>query len=377
MDKAEAGATIMVVDDTPANLTLLGEMLQEKAYRVRVFPDGLMALNAAAKCPPDLILLDITMPGMNGFEVCERLKANQTLKEIPVIFISALTETTDKVKAFAVGGVDYVTKPFQFREVHARVETHLRLRTLQLELARHNLHLEDLVREQVAEISDSQLATIIALATLAESRDDDTGRHIERTQAFCRLLGEKLRTTPGFRGELNDTYINNITHASPLHDIGKVGIADTILLKPGKLTADEFETMKSHTLIGAKTLQAAHNKYPRNAFLAMGMVIARSHHEKWDGSGYPDGLAGEEIPLSARIMAVADVYDALRSNRPYKPAFTHEMSRGIILQGRGTHFDPVLVDAFMTVEAEFAAIRARLDTQTDITPSTSPTDSYG
>ncbi|MCJ7524682.1 MAG: response regulator [Candidatus Aminicenantes bacterium] len=361
MNKAQDNAAIMVVDDTPANLRLLQEMLQAKGHRVLAFANGKMALNAAAKSPPDLILLDINMPEMNGFEMCERLKADAALKEIPVLFISALTETTDKIKAFSVGGLDYVTKPFQFEEVHARVETHLRLRRMQLELEKHNLHLEALVKEKIAEISDSQLAAIVALAKLAESRDDDTGDHIERTRTFCKVLAEKLRENPHYAGSIDETFIEYIYHAAPLHDIGKVGIPDHILLKPGKLTPEEFEIMKNHSMIGANTLQTAHNRYPRNAFLNMGIAIARSHHEKWDGSGYPDGLAGEDIPLSARIMAVADVYDALRSIRPYKPAFSHEKSCSIIRDNKGRHFDPALIDVFMTVESEFAEIRNRMD----------------
>ena len=253
-----------------------------------------------------------------------------------------------------------MTKPFQFEEVHARVETHLRLRWLQFELKRHNLHLEELVNEKVAEISDSQLATIIALAKLAESRDDDTGEHIERTQTFCRVLAAQMRDNPRYTEQIDDTFVETIHHTSPLHDIGKVGITDGILLKPAPLTPAEFEIMKTHTLIGAKTLETAHGKYPGNVFLNMGIVIARSHHEKWDGSGYPDGLAGENIPLSARIMAVADVYDALRSKRPYKIGFSHEKSCGIIVEGSGHHFDPGVIAAFQAVAPEFAEILERM-----------------
>jgi len=361
MNETQESTTIMVVDDTPANLRLLQDALQAKGYQVLALPSGTMALSAAAKRQPDLILLDINMPQMNGFEVCERLKADEALKEIPVLFISALSEVTNKVKAFSVGGVDYVSKPFQFEEVYARVETHLRLRRLQLELEKHSLHLEELVQEKVREISDSQLATIVALAKLAESRDDETGQHIERTATFCRVLAKRLRDNPSYAGSIDDTWIETIYHAAPLHDIGKVGIPDNILLKPGKLTSEEFEIMKTHTLIGAKTLQTARNNYPRNTFLNMGVAIARSHHEKWNGSGYPDGLSGENIPLSARIMAVADVYDALRSKRPYKDAFTHEESCSIIRDGSGQHFDPAIVDAFIAVETEFAEIRVRMD----------------
>ncbi len=361
MAESVESATIMVVDDVPLNLKLLQEMLQSKGYRVLTFPSGKMALRAAAKTQPDLILLDINMPEMDGFEVCARLKADETLREIPVIFISALHETADKVKAFAVGGVDYVTKPFQIEEVHARTQTHLRLRKLQADLKQSNLHLEARVQEQVQEISDSQRTTIIALAKLAECRDDDTGAHVERTQTFCQVLAETLRANSRYADRIDQAFVTNIYYAASLHDIGKVGIPDHILLKPGKHTPEEFEIMKTHAIIGAKTLQSACGNYPRNAFLNMGIVIARSHHEKWDGSGYPDGLAGEAIPLPARIMAVADVYDALRSNRPYKTAFTHATSCAMIQDGAGRHFDPVVIAAFQAVEAEFAEIRERMN----------------
>ncbi len=347
-------ATIMVVDDLPANLTLLAGMLKDCGYRVRPFTLGEMALTAAQTDPPDLIMLDITMPEMDGYEVCRQLKARPQLCDIPVIFISALSEATDKVKAFDVGGVDYVTKPFQFAEVEARVSTHLRLR-------RYQLHLEQMVAEQVQEISAAQMNTILALSKLAESRDDDTGQHLERVQAFCRILATELQVASPYAEQIDAAFIDNLVQASPLHDIGKVGIPDAILLKPGKLSPDEFEIMKTHTTIGAQTLEVVRATYPHNAFVAMGMVIAHSHHEKWDGTGYPDGLAGEAIPLAARIMAVADIYDALRSKRCYKEAFSHETSRTIILQGSGAHLDPILVDAFDRVAAAFDRIRTSMN----------------
>lgn len=356
MNEMEREISVMVVDDTPANLKLLEEMLGRQGYRALMFPSGAMALEAAVRSPPDLILLDIMMPEMDGFETCRRLKEDSATRDIPVIFLSALNDTESKVKAFSMGGVDYVTKPFQFAEVRTRVETHVNLRRSQLRLRQHNQHLEALVREKVREISDSQLATIFAVSKLAESRDDETGYHIERTRNFCRSLAEKLYENSRYATSLSPAFIDNIFHAAPLHDIGKVGISDTILLKPGKLTPEEFGIMKTHTLIGASTLENVHRKYPNNAFLAVGIDIARSHHEKWDGSGYPDGLAGEQIPLSARIMAIADVYDALRSKRPYKEPFSHRKSFEIIVEGAGRHFDPVVVEAFITLESEFASI---------------------
>lgn len=354
MTDVERGSLLFVIDDTPANLTLLSGMLQERGHRVRAFPRGRLALAAAQNEPPDLILLDINMPEMDGYEVCRHLKADAALRDIPVLFISALSDTQDKVTAFAAGGVDYVTKPFQFPEVEARVNTHL-------SLYRYQHHLQELVQAQVQEITASQMSTIFALAKLAESRDDDTGRHLERVQEFCKLLAQRLCTTTTACRVLPPAFIDNLYHASPLHDIGKVGITDNILLKPGRHTPEEFEIMKQHTVIGAQTLEAASERYPRNAFVNMGTAIARSHHEKWDGSGYPDGRAGDDIPLEARIMAVADVYDALRSKRCYKDAFSHEKSREIILAGRGTHFDPMLVDLFLSVEPEFDRIRTEMD----------------
>jgi putative two-component system response regulator len=348
--------TILIVDDTPENLRVLLELLKQQGYKARAVPNGRLALQAAANEPPDLILLDIMMPEMDGYEVCRCLKRDEKLREIPVIFLSALGETLDKVRAFDVGGVDYITKPFQIEEVRARVETHLRLRRLQVQLEMHNRQLQERVDEQVREISESQMATIVALARLAESRDEGTGKHIERVQIYCRLLAAELREHPGRPGRVNEAFIENIFRASPLHDIGKVGIRDSILLKPGPLTAAEFDEMKLHTTLGAETLEEVRKAYPKNGFVRMGIEIARSHHERWDGTGYPHGLAGTGIPLSARIMAVADSYDAARSRRFYKPALPHEECCAAIYRRSGTYLDPVVVEAFRAVEASFCQV---------------------
>ena len=352
---------IMVVDDSPQNLRLLEKMFRENGYYVIPVPNGEMALKIAAKNPPDIILLDINMPDMDGYEVCEHLKQMENAKDIPVLFVSAFDDTGAKLKAFELGGHDYVTKPFQLDEVRARVETHLHLRLLQEQVEQYNHLLEDRVKEQVKEISDSQLATILAMAKLAESRDDDTGQHIERTQIFCKILAEALMETDAYKDQIDPTYIQNIFHSAPLHDIGKVSISDAILLKPGKLTSEEFEIMKTHAAMGAETLKTVYKKYPKNTFIKMGIEIARSHHEKWDGSGYPDGLKEGEIPLAAGIMAVADVYDALRSKRVYKDAFPHDKCRAIIVEGTGKHFNPRIVDAFLNLENTFKEIRDRMD----------------
>jgi len=346
----------MIVDDTPANLKLLDQMLRDVGYRVFAFPRAEMALRAAGQNPPDLILLDVNMPQMNGYEACEILKKDPQLCGIPVMFISALNDPMDVVRAFQSGAVDYINKPFQIEEVLARVETHLKMRQMHMKMENYNHHLEEQVAQQVKEIADSQLATIIALARLAESRDDTTGQHLERVQAMSRALTDRMQMD-GSYAELTDScYAQNLYFACSLHDIGKVGIPDRVLLKPSKLTVEEFELMKTHTLLGAETLQTVYEKYPNNQLIQMAKAIARWHHERWDGSGYPDGLAGTAIPLSARIMSVVDVYDALRSNRPYKEGFNHQKSLDIMLASSGQQFDPSILSAFINIEQQLARI---------------------
>ncbi|HPI94283.1 MAG TPA: response regulator [Deltaproteobacteria bacterium] len=361
-------ATVMIVDDSRTSLHLLKQMLLKQDFIVKAFPRPEPALMWALENPPDLILLDIVMPGMDGFELCRLLKAEEKLKDVPVIFISSKSEIKSKVMAFGIGGVDYITRPFELEEVRTRVSTHLRIRRMQLGLMDQNRELERLVAEKVKEISDSRMATILALAKLAESRDDDTGKHLERVQGLCTLLAERLSTMPGCQAEIDREFIENIFYASPLHDIGKVGIPDRILLKPGRLDPDEFEVMKRHTVIGAETLEAVRERYRGNAFIEMGISIARSHHEWWDGSGYPDGLRGDAIPLCARIMAVADVYDALRSERSYKHALPHDRALEIIRAERGTHFCPCVVDAFLSLEADIVMAYEGADTKGSLFP---------
>ena len=358
---------LLIVDDTPANLRLLSSMLTEKGYKVRAAINGQMALTAVKTEPADLILLDINMPDMNGYQVCEHLKADETLADIPVIFISALDDLQDKVKAFATGGVDYITKPFQIEEVLSRVKTHLTLRRTQRELesARNELleinhHLEDRVQTQVMQISSLHLATIFALAKLAESRDSDTGKHLERVSHLSRAMAEHLSHQPRYTDQIDHIFIENLDNGSKLHDIGKVGIPDSILLKPGELTKEEFEIMKLHTTIGSNALREVDQNYPGNALIRMGIDIAEGHHEKWDGSGYPHALKGESISLAARILALVDVYDALTSLRPYKPAYSHAGSRDIIAAESGRHFDPNMVVCFLEIESQFATIREKI-----------------
>lgn len=356
--RGDGAGSVLIVDDDPKIVRLLTSILRTDGYEVHSAGSGASAIEKAIECHPDLVLLDIRMPDVDGFNIRERMESIDSLRSVPVIFVSGLTEVDTKVKAFRLGASDYISKPFEPEEICARVRAHLRLYRLQRQMEQRNQVLNKLVEEQVREISDAQISTIFALAKLAESRDDDTGAHIERVRDYCRILADQISSKDEFKSHIDSEYVGNIYNASPLHDIGKVGIPDAILLKPGKLTPEEFDIMKTHTVIGADTLQAVADRHPHNLFVRMGIAIARSHHEKWDGSGYPDGLAGEDIPLSARIMAVADVYDALRTERCYKPAFPHEQAAAIIREGKGAHFDPRLVDAFDEMEAVFEDIRS-------------------
>jgi len=351
---------IMVVDDTPENLKLLSSLLKDNGYKVYALPRGDLALQAASRNPPDLILMDINMPGLNGYDTCRMMKKDPLLKDIPIIFISALNQTIDKVEAFKAGGVDYITKPFYFEEIQVRLTTHLRLRKMQIALESHNKLLEKRVQKQVKLISDSQMETIFALAKLAELRDRETGQHLERVRLFCKELALELRKNNCCGDIIDNKFIDSLFNTSPLHDIGKVGISDLVLQKPGALTDAEFDQMKNHTIIGARTLSLVQQQFPSNKFVQMGVEIARSHHERWDGSGYPDALKAEQIPLSARIMSLADVYDALRSNRRYKSAYSHEETYEIILDSRGSHFDPVMVDAFKNIHYRFNEITSNM-----------------
>lgn len=344
-------ARIFVVEDDPDVLTLLDKLLVKYGCTVFPFTSGAEALESVRKEKPDLILLDIVMPEMDGYEVCERLKQTSDLKDIPVIFLSGMNSMEDKIKGFQVGGVDYITKPYQPEEVQARVNTHLSLSAL-----RNKLAYQELVEKKVREVSEAQQATIFALAKLAEQRDDDTGAHLERVRDYCELLAQQLARVSPYADHISDVFIDCLQHASPLHDIGKVAIPDSILLKPGKLTPEEFEIMKSHTIIGAENMQTVFNRYADNPFIGMGIEIALYHHERWDGTGYPDGLIGRNIPLSARIMAVADCYDALRSNRCYRKGFDHEKVKEMLLEENGTHFDPEVIKAFLALEDRFSHI---------------------
>jgi putative two-component system response regulator len=351
--------TILVVDDSPDNLTLMAGLLRD-AYRVKLAPNGEKALSIArAGEAPDLILLDIMMPGLSGYDVLRELKADPATAHVPVIFLTAMSSREDEQRGLEMGVVDYITKPVSPPVVLARVRNHLLLKRSADFLRDNNRFLQTEVDRRTREITAIQDVTILAMASLAETRDNETGNHIRRTQHYVRALAEHLRTHPRFGYQLDDTTIELLFKSAPLHDIGKVGIPDAILLKPGKLDPDEFAIMKTHTTLGRDAIAAAEERLGTQvAFLHYAKEIAYYHQEKWDGSGYPTGVAGDDIPMSARLMAVADVYDALISRRPYKEPKTHEQAMEMMLQWRGTHFDPDVLDAFVAIERQFREIAA-------------------
>ncbi len=352
-----AKCTVLVVDDTPDNLSLMSDLLRTD-YKVKLAPSGERALQiVAGDSKPDLILLDIMMPDMDGYEVLRRLQFNPDTEDIPVIFLTAMSAADDESVGLELGAVDYITKPINPAIVMARVRNHLQLKRARDFLAQHNHFLEQEVANRTRAMAELQDATIRAMASLAETRDNETGNHIRRTQHYMEALARDLQNHPRFKDELTDAAIETIFKSAPLHDIGKVGIPDRILLKPGKLTPEEFEIMKTHTTLGRDAIIAAETGTTQdNPFFRYAKEIAYSHQEKWDGSGYPEGLVGNTIPLSARLMAVADVYDALISERVYKPSYSHEQAVKIIRDGRGNHFDPDMVDAFLALSEEFRRI---------------------
>jgi len=358
--------TVLVVDDTPDNLTLMSGLLKDK-YKVKIANNGERALKVAMTgTPPDIILLDIMMPVMDGYEACRHLKENPETRDIPVIFLTAKAEVDDEMRGFELGAVDYITKPISPPIVLARVQTQLQLKKVRDYLRDQNEFLEAEVRRRTEEVVAIQEVTILAMASLAETRDNDTGNHIRRTQWYIKTLAENLRKNSRFSHFLDDDKtIDLIFKSAPLHDIGKVGIPDHILLKPGRFTPEEFEIMKTHTTLGRDAIVAAEKRLGvEMPFLAFAKEIAYSHQEKWDGSGYPEGLSGDDIPISGRLMAVADVYDALICRRVYKEGMPHEKAVAIITEGRGSHFDPDIVDAFLECADEFRKI-AKLYEDTD------------
>jgi putative two-component system response regulator len=336
---------------------VLTRFLLPMGFEVAGVKSGEEALVQVEQFPPDVILLDLMMPGLNGFDVCRQLKQSDRTRHIPIIIITGISDKQANVEAVEAGADDFLIKPFDRVLLEARIRSSVKAKLLHDRLLAYQQELEERVVERTQQLEMTQHITVFSLAKLSESRDTETGDHLERMRSYTRELALELSTWSQYAEVIHSTFVEELYHSSPLHDIGKVGIPDRILLKPGKLSMEEFEIMKTHTLIGGDTLQAADAEAGRDSFLAMGRDIAYYHHEKYDGSGYPHGAAGTEIPLPARIVALADVYDALSSKRPYKEPFDHETSRKIILEGRGKHFDPDVVDAFLAREKRFVEIR--------------------
>ena len=348
-------STVLVVEDTESNVDIFVNALDDE-YEVSVALDGQSVLEAVQNSQPGLILLDIMMPDMDGYEVYRRLKNDSKTLDIRIIFLTALTELESKTRGFELGAVDYITKPFEIVEVKARVKTHLTLKDAKEFLANQNAILEQKVEERTRELALTQDVTIQSMASLAETRDNETGGHIRRTQHYVKILAETLSENKEYRPSLDAESIRLLYKSAPLHDIGKVGVPDSILLKPGKLTDEEFDEMKKHAVYGRDAILMAEESLGSNSFLRFAREIAYTHHEKWNGTGYPQGLKESTIPVSGRIMAIADVYDALISKRVYKPPFPHSKAVAIIEEGRGTQFDPAAVGVFLDLQQRFREI---------------------
>lgn len=349
--------TIVAIDDTPDNLLLIMDILKSR-YRVKTFKEPKKALEYLfADACVDLILLDVMMPELSGYDVLKVLKQNHGTKEIPVIFLTALSGEEDEQKGLEMGACDYITKPISVPIMLSRINVHIENRAAKEFLKSKADYLEEEIAKRTKEILSIQDITILTLASLAETRDIDTGNHLKRTQRYIKTLALALRENPKFRDYLSQEEIETLFRSAPLHDIGKVGIADKILLKPSGLSDMEFEIMKTHTTFGKEAIERAEEEAGVEAdFLKTAKEIAYCHHENYDGSGYPLGLSGDEIPISARLMALADVYDALTSRRVYKEAMSHDKARSIILEERGLKFDPDVVDAFLQVQEEFLLV---------------------
>jgi len=364
--------TVWVVDVSHDSLALIQQALAGH-YLVTVAQSGANGLEiASAETPPDLILLGVSRPEMNGHEVCRQLKTNAATSPIPVIVLVEKPQADEDKAPVDMGAQDYITQPVYPAAVLARVRTQLRLAAVEAALRQQNLAANDELARRTRDATATQDAVMLAMASLAETRDSDTGNHLRRTQRYVKALAWKLSTHPRFAPVLSLKVIGLLYKAAPLHDIGKVGIPDRILLKPGKLTPEEFEIMKTHTTLGRDALLHAEQELGVEVeFLSLAKEITYSHQEKWDGSGYPQGLAGDQIPVSARLMALADVYDALISRRVYKEPMSHEQAAQIIEQTRAKHFDPDVVDAFLALQENFRAIAmAYSDSESDIRKKT-------
>jgi putative two-component system response regulator len=359
--------TILVVDDSPVNLSLVAGLLRDH-YTVKAATSGERALRIVRSDPPDLILLDLQMPGMDGHEVCRRLKADPSTRPIPVIFLTSQTEIESERQGLELGAVDYITRPINPGILLSRVRAHYSDASAAETMRVANAYQGHEIDRQARHLYAMQDVTILALASLAETRDVDTGNHLRRTQNYVRAMAQHLRQHPHFADYLSPSMIDMLFKCAPLHDIGKVGIPDRILLKPGRYEPEEYAVMKAHPKLGHDAIVRAQITAGEDIeFFEVAKEIVYCHHEKWDGSGYPQGLVGEAIPIAARLMALADVYDALICRRVYKAGMSHAQATRIIVEGRGSHFDPDVVDAFLALSEEFQNIaRTFADSDKDL-----------
>lgn len=345
-------ANILIVDDTTSNLVILAEMIKSIGYIARPVTSVKQALSAIQAEKPQLILLDISMPEIDGFDFCEILKKDPIMKDVPIIFISALNSTEDKVKGFKLGAVDFISKPFELEEITLRINTHLKIFQMQNDLKSHNKQLFTMFNQQVKKVTDEQKQLIYVLSKMVEAREDPTKSHIDHLMKNCRLLALSMQFSTRFEKEVTTGFMDAFLMAVPLHDIGKIYIRDEVLLKPGKLTAEEMEQVRQHTIMGAESIEEMY-EHTDNDYRRMAAEIAKYHHERWDGAGYPCGLKGEAIPLAARILAIADVYDILTSDRCYRKAFSHEEAVEMMKAESGGQFDPNIMDIFLKVQNRF------------------------
>ena len=345
---------IMLIDDDPTNL-ITGKTVLQETYDVLTVNSGTRALELLERKLPDLILMDINMPEMDGFETIRRVRANEATAKIPVIFLTASAAADNEYEGLALGAADYITKPYNEKILKKRIQTHLLL-------AEHTNNLEQLVDKKAEKILQLQDAILSTVAELVEFRDDTTGGHIDRTKEYIKILVKTMSQRGLYRETAVIWDLNLLIQSAQLHDVGKICIPDSILNKPGKLTEEEFSIMQTHTLRGKEAILNIINKVDESEFLHQAALMAYTHHERWDGKGYPQGLKGEDIPIHGRLMAIADVYDALISERPYKKAFSHEKAVQIIVEGKGTQFDPLLIELFEDIESEFCAVSQKVPT---------------